>query len=327
MPSGDDAPGASHPEGEEGGDGGGRLPEDRPPGRASPPVREADAGPGSAGPGSTAPERWSGSPLSVSPAELERVIRRASNLQFRDRASADSALEAGEVVRIGEEVGLEPHYVRQALAELQADSLLPALPREAKVARRLWGRGLVRTSRVVPGERTVVESLLERYLEDEELLKRVRSQPGRSLWEAAGGLLSNMKRAMDVKGHGYVLAKARSVEVTIEPLEPGWCLVTLTADLRNERARTAAGWHLGIGALAFGAAVFLIAPGGPELSAILGSGLAGGAGLGAATWSTGAHFRRTRARLELALEGLLDKLERGRPPGTKPRSWREKLLG
>lgn len=305
--------------------------------RESGPDAAHESGPGeegadgpvpAAGSGQAVPVRRRGTGRSLSPADLERVIRRASNLQFRAGATeGESALDETEVVRIGEEVGLEPRYVRQALAEIHADSLVPALPRESRLPARLWGPGLVRTSRVVPGDRAEVEAKLEVHLRDRELLKRVRHQPGRSLWEAAGGLLSTMKRAMDVGGHGYELAKARSVELVVEGLEPGWSLVSLTADLRNERTETAVGWHILAAAFAIPAAGFLVATGGPELPILLGSGLAGGAGLGAATWATATHYRKRRERTQLVLEGLLDRLELGEPlskPGAAP--WRTRLL-
>lgn len=282
---------------------------------------------GDGSPGGLPDVRRSGG-RSLSSADLERVIRRASDLQFRaGSGEGESALDEAEVVRIGEEVGLEPRYVRQALAEIHADSLLPAVPAESRLPARLWGLGLVRASRVVPGERADVEPKLEAHLQERELLKRVRHQPGRSLWEPAGGLLSTMKRAMDVGGHGYELAKARSVELVVEGLEPGWSLVTLTADLRNERSQTAVGWHvLGV-ALALPASIFLVATGGPELPVLVGSGLAGGVGLGGASWATAVHYRKRRERTQVVLEGLLDRLELGDPLATPhSRSWREKLL-
>lgn len=263
----------------------------------------------------------------ISSADLERVIRRASDLQFRaGTADAGGALDETEVVRIGEEVGLEPRFVRRALAEVRAESLVPESPRETPLPARLWGPGLVRASRVVPGERAEVAARLETHLRERELLKRVRRQPSRSLWEPAGGLLHTMKRAMDVGGHGYELAKARSVELAVEGLEPGWSMVTLTADLRNERAGAALGWHLAAAAAAVPAAVFLTATGGPGLPALLGAGLAGGAGFGAATWATATQYAKRRRRVRLALEGLLDRLELGEPlPAPGSGSWRERL--
>lgn len=282
---------------------------------------------GDGSPGLVPDIRWS-HPRSVSSTDLERVIRRASDLQFRaGTGEGESALDEAEVVRIGEEVGLEPRYVRQALAEIHADSLLPAVPGESRLPARLWGPGLVRTSRVVPGDRADVEAKLEAHLEERELLKRVRHQPGRSLWEPAGGLLSTMKRAMDVGGHGYELAKAKSVDLVVQVLEPGWSLVTLTADLRKARAEAATGWHIAGLGVAISAAVALAISGAPEVAVLLGSGLTGGVGLGAATWATSAQHRKRRDRMRLVLDGLLDRLELGEPLATtSSRSWREKLL-
>lgn len=285
--------------------------------RAEPPAERREATPGRR----PTPGR------SLSSADLERVIRRASDLQFRaGTAETESALDEAEVLRIGEEVGLEPRHVRQALAEIHADSLVPVLPRESALPARLWGSGLVRAGRVVPGGRAEVTAKLEGHLEERELLKRVRHQPGRSLWETAGGLLSTMKRAMDVGGHGYELAKARSVEIAVEGLEPGWSLVTLTADLRNQRAEAAVAWHIGGLGVGISAAVGFALGGVPELVVLLGGGLTGTAGLGAATWATSRHYEKRRERARLVLEGLLDRLELGEPLSAPSASWREKLL-
>lgn len=253
------------------------------------------------------------------------MIRRASDLQLRGgTAEAGGLLDDAEVVRIGEEVGLEPRFVRRALAEVRADSLVPEAPREASLPARLWGPGLVRATRVVPGDASEVTAALEAHLRDRELLKPVRRQPGRSLWEPAGGLLHTMKRAMDVGGHGYALAKARNVELAVEGLEPGWSLVTLTGDLRNERAGAALGFHLAGIAVTVPVGILLTATGGPELPVAVGTGLAGGAGIGAATWATAARYARSRRRTRLALEGLLDRLELGEPLSPPRRgSWRE----
>lgn len=298
-----------------------------PPGADEPPAGDGSGEPAPAERPRDLPERRPAAGRSLSPADLERVIRRASDLQFlAGTVEGESALDEAELVRIGEEVGLEPRYVRQALAEIHADSLVPALPPESPVPARLWGSGLVRASRVVPGDRADVASQLEGHLADRELLRRVRHQPGRSLWEPAGGLLSTMKRAMDVGGHGYELAKARSVELAIESLEPGWSLVTITADLRNARTETAVGWHVGGLAVGISAAVTFGLAGLSELAVLFGSGLTGAAGLGAATWATSRHYAKRRERTRLVLEGLLDRLELGEPLSPPSGSWREKLL-
>lgn len=263
----------------------------------------------------------------VTPAELERVIRRASDLQFRSGgAEGAGELDEAEVVRIGREVGLDPRHVRRALAEVRAESLLPALPEESDLAARLWGSGLVRATRAVPGAPAEVERKLEDHFREAELLRRVRTRPGRSLWEPAGGLVASMRRAMDVGGHGFLLARARSLEMVVEELESGWSLVTLTADIRNERGHLATGWHLGLLPAGLGAAAFMVATGGAELLLLLAGGAASGTAAGVATWATAAQFRRRRQRTELALQGLLDRLEQGRPLADGGgASWRDRL--
>jgi hypothetical protein len=259
------------------------------------------------------PTRWTGTGEALTSEEVERVIRRASDLQFRAGSPESDQLSEGEVIRIGEEVGLDSRYMRQALAEVRADSLVPVLPEESAVAARVFGPGLVRASRVVPGEPPEVEDRISEYLRGEELLKQIRSQPGRSLWEAAGGAVNTMRRAMDVRGREFALAKARSIAVDVEPLETGWSLVSITADMRNMRNERGGGWFFGLSLAAIPAAILLSVTGGPELPLLLGMGLSGGTALGTATWASSKHFRRQRERMELAVQGFLDRLERGEP--------------
>ena len=277
--------------------------------------RRAEEAPGASNP-PAAPERR------ISAENLERVIRRASDLQFRAGEGAEASggrLQESELVRIGQEVGLEPQYVRQALAEVRAESLLPVLPEESDLAARLWGSGLVRASRAVPGSPADVEARIGEHFHEVELLQRVRARPGRSLWEPAGGLLPSMRRAMNVGGHGYRLAQARSVEVAVEGLEDGWSLVTLTADIRNERTGLATGWHLGLVPFGIGTAVLAVVTGGAEIAVLLAGAAASGGTVAGATWATAVQFRRRRDRTALAMEGLLDRLERGESLGAPGR--------
>lgn len=273
------------------------------------------------------PARRSGGSVSISQEQLERVIRRASDLQFRSSTSVGGTLAPGEVVKIGEEVGLEPRYVKQALAEVQAASLVPSEPEDDGVARRILGSGSVRASRVVPGDRAHVEHNLEAYLRDRELLRQVRSQPGRALWEPAGGLVSSMRRAMDVGGHGYTLAKAKGLQVAVEPLESGWSLVTLTADVANLRGERLGGWFGGMGAVgATGGIGLAVATGGALLPILGGIALFGGF-MGIATAASRADMRKQRQRFQLVLEGLLDRLERGESLHDEAEPWHRRLLG
>ncbi len=285
-------------------------------------TREGADLPAPAPPDSGLPSRPYGSDMSVSHAQLEKIIRRASDLQFRDSSDTGSVLDGAEVVRIGGEVGLDPRYVQQALAEVQAEALVPEMPADSGLAQRLFGSGLVRASRVVTGDQREVEAKLEEHLREKELLKQVRSRAGLSLWEPAGGVVSSMRRAMDVAGHGYELAKARNIQVAIEQLEPGWSLVTLTADLRNTRNQAAGGFYTAVMGSTIGISIAILATGGVGLLPILGAVAVGAAGFGGATWATGATVRKRFARMELALQGLLDRLELGEPLMVTDGSWK-----
>ncbi|MCY3598367.1 MAG: hypothetical protein OXN85_00120 [Gemmatimonadetes bacterium] len=287
-----------------------------------PPADEGHDGSGGSGP----PARRPSLPRTVTQEQLERVIRRASDLQFRSSTSVGGELGAGDVVQIGAEVGLEERYVRQALAEVEAASLIPDAPADEGLARRIVGSAIVSTSRVVPGSPADVEANLESYLREEELLRQVRSRSGGSLWEPGTGLVSQMRRAMDVGGRRYTLAKARKLQVSVEALESGWSLVTLTADVGNMRAERIGGWFagMGLGGAAGGFGLFMATGGG--VLPLLG-GLAIFSGFTAiATVSARADMRKVRQRMELALQGLLDRLERGENLRSAEEPWHRKLL-
>lgn len=273
------------------------------------------------------PDKRQGGPPALNREELERVIRRAAELQSRSGESPEFELDENEVVRIGEEVGLAPRHVRQALADLRAESLLPDVPAETNLATRLWGSGFVRESRVVLGDATAVESKLERYLRERETLTPIRQRPGHSLWEKSGGLLSSLQRGLDLGGHGHELAKARNVELFVEQLEPGHSLVTIVVDLRNQRAEHATGWFFALfpGVTGITAAVGVITTGNPAFIAI-GAGLGAAAGLLSSTVFTSKSFEKRRARVSLMVQGILDRLEAGRSLEQDEPGWRERFL-
>ena len=273
------------------------------------------------------PDKRDVGPLALNRDELERVIRRAAELQSREGESPKFALDETEVVRIGEEVGLSPRHVRQALADLRAESLLPDLPNETNLAARLWGPGLVRESRVVLGDATAVESKLERYMRERETLTPIRQRPGHSLWEKSGGLVSSLQRGRDLSGHGHELAKSRNVELFVEQLEPGHSLVTMVVDIRNQRAEHATGWFFALapGVTGLTAAIGIITTGNLAFLAI-GAGLGATAGIISATTLTSKSFQKRRARVALVVQGILDRLEAGRALESEDRSWRERFL-
>lgn len=251
-------------------------------------------------------EALSDAPLSSD--QLERVIRRAAELQTA-REALPETLDDAEVMRIGAEVGLQAPHLRQALLELRAETMVPRAPDDDSVTRRLWGPAFVHASRVVPGEREDVQSRLREYLRLGESLRPVRDRPGLSYWEPASDLISQIRRGLDIGGHGFALARAKRIEVAIQALEPGRCLVTISADLRNQRAEHGGGWTTGAGFTTAGVTAGLVAGAGLPLLLVLP--LVAGTAFGGSTALARRTVRGERERVELAVQGLLDRLETG----------------
>ncbi|MDH3427453.1 MAG: hypothetical protein OEM23_03370 [Gemmatimonadota bacterium] len=251
----------------------------------------------------------------LSSAQLERVIQRAAELQTASESLPDR-LDDAEVMRIGLEVGLEEQHVNRALLELRAEQLIPSAREDRALPLRLWGKGHVQASRVVPGEASAVQDKIDHYLRSAESLRPMRDRPGLSVWEPASDLGSQLKRSLDFGGHGYELAKARRVEVSVQQLEPGRSLVSLATDLTNERAEHATGWIVGLGLAGVGATVALVLAAGFPL--LLAAPVAVTAGLASGSAAAARTFRARRERVELVMHGVLDRLERGRSlPATR----------
>ncbi|MDF1561513.1 MAG: hypothetical protein P1V51_00640 [Deltaproteobacteria bacterium] len=248
---------------------------------------------------------------SITEAELEKVIRRATELQFRRREYA-AELTRAEVLQIGEEVGLDPAHVQQALSEVKALSLVPDLPPEAELPTFLFGSAIVQVSRVVPGTLAEVSGRLEGFLTTQECLRKVRNQPGRTLWEPSDGFVSKLQRGMNFAGRPYRLAEARSLAVSIESLDEERSMVTLTVDLSNLRVSAAAGSYSGFTAGTVGLSVAAVLAGGLPLLLVAPLALATTLGLG--TLAAERAVRQHRKKLVLSLQGLLDSVEHGEKP-------------
>ncbi len=263
---------------------------------------------------STPPAPRDPAPPTLRRQELDRIIRRAAELQFQESEAGGDAeeLTEAEILRIGQEVGLEPGHLRQALGELRAEQLTPTLPEERGVLARVAGPARVQAARAVRGAVAELSPRLHDWLRRNESLTPLRERAGSSLWEPNQGFTAQMQRGFNLSGKNYELARGKSLEVSVVPLEEGWVLVTLVADLSNVRTEHGVGWGLGagLGSLGAGVGVALVVSFPP--AAIVGTAIAAGIGGGAAgTTLARRTFAPARARMAVALEGLLDRCERG----------------
>jgi hypothetical protein len=263
---------------------------------------------------STTPAPRDPTPPALRRQELDRIIRRAAELQFQESETGGEAeeLTEAEILRIGQDVGLEPGHLRRALGELRAEQLTPTLPTERGILAGVVGPARVQAARAVRGTVAELSPRLHDWLRRNESLTPLRERAGSSLWEPNQGFTAQMQRGFNLSGKNYELARGKSLEISIVPLEEGWVLVTLVADLSNVRTEHGLGWGmgLGLGALGAGVGVALIVSFPP--AAILGTAVAAGLGGGAAgTTLARQTFVPARARMAVALEGLLDRCERG----------------
>jgi hypothetical protein len=242
---------------------------------------------------------------------LERVLGRAAELQAGS-GEPEETLTEEQIIELGKEVGLSPQHMRQALAEERTRVVLPH-DDDAGIAARLLGGARVGASRTVPGRPREILDAVDRWMQREECLQVKRQFPDRVVWEARRDLLGAARRFFNVGGRGYALSRAYEVAATAVAVDGSRTLVRVDADLvpyRRSLARQSAGISaLGVAsagvlvALHFAAAV-AVAP------AVL---VAAGAWYGARGFNA-----RVASAAQLALEQLLDRLERGELGKTQP---------
>ena len=249
---------------------------------------------------------------------LERIIQRAAELQAREREIGEGLTEA-ELMQLGDEVGIPGPYLRQALLEERGRSVLES---ERGVAVWLAGPHKVAAQRTISGERRPLETALNRWMAEGELLQVKRRYPDGTSWEPQQGVFASIKRSLELGGREYILARAREVVGQVVTLDEGRCHVQLVADLGNTLTRQLAGAAVvaGAGTLATGTLVTLgfFVPFAviPVIVAVPGG------------FAVARNRRRSVERVQVALEQVLDRLQHSEiNPATQVRGSRRSAFG
>jgi hypothetical protein len=239
-------------------------------------------------------------------AALERVLARAAELQAESGEPAE-ALSEQQILELGTEVGLSAQHLRQALAEER--TRLGGQPPGSGLLAHLIGAAAVSSTRTVRGAPAATLAQLDDWMQREECLRVKRHFPDRIVWEARQGFFDTVRRGLNVGGRGYVLSRAHDVSATVVPVDGERVLVRLDADFRSHRSAVAGqgATLVGLGAVSSGAAVLL----GVMLPVALVPAVAAGA---IGYFQARTRQARTLARAQLALEQVLDRLERGELP-------------
>ena len=238
-------------------------------------------------------------------AALERVLARAVELQAADTEAGEPILTEDQLLEIGKEVGIAPHHLRQALAEERTHV---RAPEESGLVARVFGPAVVTATRTIPGTPESVLAALDLWMQREECLQVKRLFPDRILWERRSGFLNDLKRGLNIGGRGYHLSRAHEVSGTVVAVDRERVLVRLEANLANIRTGAVA-WGSVLGATGLIGAGVLLAVGFIPAAALLPAvtGLGGG-------YAVARSHAPAVARAQLALEQVLDRLERGEAP-------------
>lgn len=257
-----------------------------------------------------------GVPARIDRAGLERIIRRAAELQTAEREIGET-LSADELISLGREVGIPVRYLQQALLEERSPQGTPTAP---GIMDQVAGPGQITAQRVVPVEADLAEQQLIRWMERNELFCIQRQQRGRITWEPLSGFQAAVRRSAAALGAGkrpFMLSRADIVAATFLPLESGYCHVTLSADARKARTGYVASGTALAGAGAASTAAMV------ALGALLPVALLPLPFAAAIGYAVLRRYGPTVARIQLGLERALDALESGAGkvlPGVNDRS-------
>lgn len=237
-------------------------------------------------------------------AAMERVLARATELQAAVGDNPE-ALSDAQLLELGEEVGIDPAHLRQALAEEHGRGLLPS---ERGLAVAFAGPRAVGAARVLPGTPSSVLAALDQTMQHDEVLVLKRRWPERLSWEAQRGFVGGLRRGFALSGRSYHLTGATEIAASVAAVDAARVHVRLVADFAEARSRRVGSSAVATSVLlAAGAA--LLAMGFPPWVAVLPPFVGGTAVLFAARRS----YRALVARAHVALEQALDRLEYGTP--------------
>jgi hypothetical protein len=254
------------------------------------------------------PDRPDNLPSKIDRAAVDRVLARAVQLQSDESGEPQGQLTEAQLLELAKEVGLDPVNLRQALAE---ERTRVALPEEHGMLASLYGGALASAQRIVRGTPAQVLKALDDWMQRQEglVVQRYYSTE-RIVWEARRDFVGKIRRA--VSGRGHSLVRATNVSATAITVDETRTIVRLDAQLGGYRALMA---QQNVAATAGGLVVggvlsvlsFPVIVAAAPVVALAAGGFAAGR----------SSQRHSLERAQIALEQVLDRLERGeagRPP-------------
>jgi hypothetical protein len=232
--------------------------------------------------------------------ELEAVIRRAVELQSADGGGDDGIPEA-EVMRIGQELGLEPSHVRRAIGEVRSTP-----PEETGVMARVFGPGSIRAGRTVRRPAAELGRFLEEYMTRVECMQAHRRFPDRTRYVRDSSFVAGIERFARGFGTRDPRLELKQIDVTVARIDDDTAYVELSVDTTGDRTGYAAGAGVMGTMFSVPVATFALVTPTPDLVALAALPIFGGM---LAAWRAG--FRGEVNKTQEKLESFLDRLEHG----------------
>jgi hypothetical protein len=243
-------------------------------------------------------------PARIDRAMLDRVLKRAAELQTSGRDIGDEGMTEEEVLALGQEVGIPEAQLRQALLE---ERVRPIPVGEPGLLDRVIAPAEFAAERVVQGSQSAVSGALTEFLQHHEHLVPQRASGERTTYEPMHAFAGAMRRAtamFDPSRSKPYLDKADLLTAVVTPLEDGFCHVSLVVSMRRHRAAFVGG-GAGVGSMGVAGSAVVAAIGGvslvPAIPLVVGAGIA---------WLIARGFRPSAERARIGLERVLDALER-----------------
>jgi len=236
---------------------------------------------------------------SLTTEQLEAVIRRALELQAGSSARSDDGVSEVDVVRIGQELGLEPATVRRAMAEVRSR---PDEEHGALV--RIAGEATVRASRVLQRPAASVAPQLDHYLRAAELMVAQRRFADRTRYVRDASLVAGITRIARGFSRSHQPLNMQKLDVTVSAIDATSCLLEVSVDLGGTRAGIVGGVLGSSSAVAAGWAATVWATAIFDPLMLLGIPLVAGSWFGMR-----AIYATVRKSIQEKLESLLDRVE------------------
>jgi len=252
---------------------------------------------------------------------LERVLTRAAELQAHTVEPSEGMTEK-ELVDLGGEVGISSDFMRRALAEERTRIGSPSEATSGSTTLvGLFGPERISASRIVRGSPSAILAALDDWMQRQESMLSMRRMTDRLTWEPRRDFLGNLQRGFNFRGKTYELVVASEVAASVAAIDAQQTLVRIDADLEAARRRSTIGSGVVAGGgVASASAIVGLATLFPEGSLLIG-GVVGAVWAGSGVLIASAIARRQRrkvSRVQLALEQILDRLERDEIKTTSP---------